>query len=431
MLNLKEAILKQQQTEDPSQAKAPDQAKSPESQQKLTSCGLFYQTPECFRLLEEALLYSGIGAPVARSCTPATLEDNVAGTDFSLIFIEVSDGLLKRARTLRSLLPQATKVVLIGTEDSIRTLRAVEELGFYYLPWPAEKQDVVSFLQTLRHKANQSPALPARLAMRIAVVGLKGGSGCTMLTSQLAFELAEESQQQVIVVDHGYTGSNMSVMLGKRDLIRQQINSQGMSHLTLGNTLDPVSAQGQLSPVANQISYLGFELELEQKQTTAAHADSLREYSNRVVEALQPSANFIIEDYSAAANFYPHPDWLCTQSDLIILVIQPTLSGQNEARAFLERLQQINDATDTPTRLLLVLNHCRPAAHIERKAVEQYLGQAVAIELPYTKHCESILASGQQLSKSRSRLSLPLTNLTRLILGKPPRKPSLLSWLLT
>ena len=423
MLNISESVISLPETET---------GKSNTTVTEKRNCCLFYQTTECFRLLEETLLYEGFEAPVARVCTNDNISDAVAETDYSLLFIEVTDQLMDQALRLRSHLSHDTRVVLIGHEDSISTLRAIEDLGFYYLLWSSNKQDIAAFLHTLRddQHRNRGPQ-QVRAAMRVAVVGLKGGSGCTMAAAELAYGLAEESHQQVIVVDHGYTGSNMHIMLGKRDLLRQPIGSEGMQHHTLGSFLDQAGSQSQLSRVEKQISYLGFELGLDDEKNAAiATPESLREYTNNVLKTLQRDANFIVEDYSASTKFYPHPRWLCSLVEGVVLVVQPSLSGLHETRAFLEQFHIHNALAANPARLILVLNHCRPTGGVDRKAVEEYLGQKIDIELPYLKNCEELLTSGKRFISGRTRLNNPFTNLSRLILGKPLLKQSLLSRLL-
>ena len=69
--------------------------------------------------------------------------------------------------------------------------------------------------------------------MRVGVIGLKGGSGCTLLTCELAYSLAKESQKQVILVDHAYTGSNMHIMLGKKTLSGDPLVIRGKNTMPL------------------------------------------------------------------------------------------------------------------------------------------------------------------------------------------------------
>ncbi|WP_461537841.1 AAA family ATPase [Spongorhabdus nitratireducens] len=395
-------------------------------------CGLYYQTSECYRLLKETLKYEGFDLLDVRKCSSSEQAEAVSKNNLPLLFVEVSGPLMEQAELLSSYLSHDVRVVLIGTEDSINILRNVEKLGFYYLMLPAEKQDVIVMLRSLADDLHRGRGpQQQRKALRVAVVSLKGGSGCTMVTAELAYALANQTKQQVIAVDHGYTGSNMNIMLGKRDLFRQQVGLEGIKYHTLGNFLDHAWAHSQLSRVEKRISYLGFELKLsEEEDLEITAAENLRLYTSNVLDNLKRDANFTVEDFSASAKFYPHPHWLCPLVDCLVLVVQPTLSGLHETRAFLEQFHVSNAKNEDHSRLVVVLNHCRPKGSIDCQAVEQYLQHKVDVEFPFASNCEEWLIAGKRFTDQQHKLSAPFANLSRIILGKNPQKPSLLSRLL-
>ena len=388
------------------------------SEIKAANCTLLFQTQDCRTLIEEAMKYEGMDAPHCELCTDDKIVDAIVQVESPLLLIEMKHNLVDIAHKLRSLVSQATRVVLIGRDDSITALRAVKHLGFYYLYWPAEKMDVAQFLHDLQEDLRQAKGpLSSRYAKRVAVVGPKGGSGCTMITCELTHSLVQESHQPAILVDHGYTCSDMHIMLGKRDLPRRPITEQAQKHHTLGNILDHMGAQSQLSRVDDMISYLGFEVE-------SGAGDDLREYTNNILEPLRQDANFILEDYSASVKFYPQPEWLCPLMDCVIVVIQPTLSGLHEAQVFLEGFKRVNEQIENPARLLLVLNHVHPKDSVEQATLEQYLQARVDIEIPYFKGCEEFLIAGKRFVNNKTPLQKPFINLARLILGKPTIKAS-------
>ena len=377
---------------------------------------LFYQTGECREQLEEAMKYEGMSVPYCQTCTDESIADAVVGVESTLILVEVKHNLVDLAHLLHPLVSPATCVVLIGREDSITALRAVKHLGFYYLYWPAEKMDIAAFLHDLQEDLRSSKTpLTSRAAKRVAVVGPKGGSGCTMVTCELAHGLVHESQQPVILVDHGYTCSDMHIMLGKRDLERRPISEHTQKHHALGNILDHVGAQSQLTQINKMISYLGFEV-------NSGSGDDLREYTNNVLEPLRQDANFILEDYSASVKFYPQPEWLCPLMDCVVVVVQPTLTSLHEAKNFIDHFKRENNQITNPARMILVLNHTRPKDDVDRETLEQFLQCKVDIEVPYIKECEQFLTSGQRLIDSKNSQKRPFINMSRLVLGKPTLK---------
>ena len=299
--------------------------------------------------------------------------------------------------------------------------REVEKLGFYYLLWPSQKDDIVSLLHHIGDDRNsKQPVNYARNAMRIGVTGLKGGIGCTMVAAELAYSLTQESRQQVILVDHSYKASSMHIMLGKRDLIRRKMNDTALNHHSLTNTLDPITVQSQLAVVDPGIRYLGLE-------SDSMNPDELRDYNNKLMAPLAGDANFILEDFSASVKFYPAPEELCDALDCLVMVVQPSLSGLHESKIFLDRFKEVNAQISEPARLIIVLNYNSPEQLISAETVTEFLDVKIDIELPYFKKTEEYLTSGKRFTNSSTKLASPFKELSRKILGKPQSRRSIFS----
>ena len=374
---------------------------------------VLYQTSDCFSLIKEAMLCEGMAPPEGQLCQVEQIAGLIAKAKEPLVFIEVEDCPVEVAHALKQSVSHNSRVVLVGREDRISTYRTLEELGFYYLLWPARKDEVVSFLQALMDDVLRSkgPHL-SRTAMRIAVVSMKGGSGCTMIAAEMAYALGRKTRQPVMIADHGYCHSNMAIMLGKKDLARRPISEEGFKHNTLTNILDPVGVQSQLVRVEGGISYLGFE-------SREVDAAQMQEYTRNMITTQLRETNFIIEDYSASVNFHPDPRWLCPSVDCVLLVVPPSLSGLHETRDFLRELRAEMAVCDDPARLLVVLNQSLPPGDIEKDMVEQFLDYPVSIELPYQKNCEAWLTSGKRFIDGKNKLAIPFQQLIRIVLGKP------------
>ena len=100
---------------------------------------LFYQTDECREQLEEAMKYEGMSVPYCQACTDEVIADAIVGVESTLILVEVKHNLVDLAHLLHPLVSPATRVVLIGREDSITALRAIKHLGFYISTGPPKK----------------------------------------------------------------------------------------------------------------------------------------------------------------------------------------------------------------------------------------------------------------------------------------------------
>ncbi len=389
--------------------------------QVVVNCTFYFQTAPCRTLIEESLHFAGMGGSACYPVNSENLIEKVASQDSPIVIIEAGDQVITVANNIRHQLHHQTQVILIGSDNSITTLRHLETLGFYYLLWPADKQDVTTLLNELQENVSNNTGIhQRRRAMRTGVIGLNGGVGCTLIAAELAYAIADDSQKQVILVDHACAGSNINIMVGKRDLPRRRIRDQGLAYQTPGASLDHMGAQSQLTRIDRLISYLGYELETHS-------GEEVREYCNQVLEQLARDVNFYIEDYSASVKFYPDPQWLCSLLDCAIIVVQPSLSSLNEVKRYLQLFRQINENLPNPARLIIILNCNQPGVAVNIKSVESFLQCTVDIVLPFYKHCEEQVTTGNRFFSSKSSLALPFTNLSRLILGKPLIRESLLS----
>ena len=388
---------------------------------KVQNTVVFYQTDDCFYHLKESLRFAGMDSPEKKKCIESEIPDALITTPGSFLFIECQGDAAEQANILRHLIPQEVIAVIIGWEDKMSIAREVEKQGFYYLLWPSKKEDTVALLHHINEdRSRTQPVNRARDAMRVGVIGLKGGIGCTLVTAELAYGLAQESQQQVILVDHGFKATNMHIMLGKRNLTLRKMTDAPLSHHSLTNTLDPMTAQSHLAAVDSGIRYLGLE-------SDTMTPDELHDYNHQLISPLSGDANFILEDFSASVKFYPEPEKLCNTLDCLVVVVQPTLSGLHESKQFLEQFRDVNLQELTPSRLIIVLNYNSPEQHITAKTVEEFLGEPVDIQLPYFKKAEEYLTSGKRFTNSSTKLSAPFKELSRKILGKSRGRRSLLS----
>ena len=374
---------------------------------------IIYQDSECFRLLSEVMQRQGFPVPKGiqsnTSRVPLILKTNRQ----PLIFIEASNSAVGLTDAIRRLVSHQSRVVIIGREDCITVYRRIRGMGFYYLLLPADTTEINYLLNILKNDQRYTRGpMHSRAAMRIAVVSMKGGTGCTLVSTELSFALQRETGQPVIVTDHNYNLSNMHIMLGKKDLARSPLSSESLKQQRLTNTIDPVGVQSRLVPVVDQISYMGVE-------SRNLNPEHIREYTHLMLDTQSREANFIVEDFSGSINFYPDPAWLCPIADCVVLMVQPTLSGLHETRQYLQHVKEA-DNEDPSTRILLVLNHTTPEKTIDRKLIEQYLDCPITAELPYVKSCEGLLTSGKRLIDGRSGLATELNRLSHIVLGRNP-----------
>ncbi|WP_281647984.1 hypothetical protein [Parendozoicomonas sp. Alg238-R29] len=384
--------------------------KSEQEPVSTNSIQVFYKTHECLRQLQEACQSEGLGAPSGIAFDSDTHHKQLQDSKASLTFIETDDDVEKLALSLCHIVSRNSDIVLIGQNDSIGVVRKLASLGFYYLLWPASRQDIVELIRVLQNdRLLKRRPQNARSAMRIAVVGTKGGCGGSLVAAELSRNLIKETSQPVVLADHSYQGSNLNIMLGQQTLSRKRVCDQILAEYAEVQTVDPIYAQSLLIQIQQLWSYLGID-------STSTQAEKLWQYSNSVLGSIAREHAFIVEDYPSSTKCILSNQSLQATADCLVVVISPTLSGLQAAKAFLNNLK---DRQHSNLRTLLVINHSQPESPVSKKDIEEYLEQPIAVELFWYKGCEAILTEGNGLQPDKHKLGLALKDLTNLIIGKP------------
>ncbi|MTI15559.1 AAA family ATPase [Sansalvadorimonas verongulae] len=402
-----------------------DFSKNPQSSTQSTSeqpaastIEVFYQTQACLTALEEACRLEGMDTPAPEPFNRVRIPEQIKSSKASLIFIETSTDTEEFAAFLRHLVSRQHDIVLIGSDDSIRLIRKLASLGFYYLLWPASRPDIVELMRGLQnnHALNNRPQ-SARNAMRIAVVGVKGGCGSSMVAVELARNLLKETSQPVLLADHNYQDSNHHILLGRQSLGRKPVDAQTLASFADAQTVDAIHAQSQLFRLQTNFHYLGLE-------NTEIPSEDIWRFTQGILETQAKEHSFIIEDYSSMAKYL-----LISQKtamvDCLIVVVPPSLSGLYGARTLLQHLGSVHGQAQKIVRTLTIINHNQPNSTVKSQDAEEYLQCTLSAELPWQPGCENYLTEGRGLPGDKLAVGFALENLARCILGKPQAETSL------
>ncbi|BDY04209.1 chromosome partitioning protein ParA [Ferrimonas sp. YFM] len=377
---------------------------------------LFYQTPECHNLVQEVCRFEGWPEPhsqkESQGINPEKLQDIV------ILELNDSDNVVADARQFASQMPNKKGIIIIGKEDAITTMRALKEMGFYYLFWPVGKQELTEFLRHVH--ANQqkfSGVSQNRKAKRISVVGTRGGCGTTLIATELASALAG-SGAETVLVDHKYQLSNIDIILGQKDLAKQDVKNISLQL----HELDEDAAFSYLTKVSRRLNLLGLTGDAPQRELT--------EFTHSLCDLLLRQANFMVEDYSASIDFPLEMEALYKRSDMIVLVLEPSVTSLRNGQQLLEQVAKFNLDGGDDTRLLLVANYHRPESSfsLSLQEMHQFLEREMDIVIPYNKQTAHLVLEGRRLHKQESGKQKPLTTLYRLINGQlAPQKSTPLS----
>ncbi|TKB58477.1 AAA family ATPase [Ferrimonas aestuarii] len=372
-----------------------------------SGCSLFYQTQQCLELVKEVCRFEGWPEPDCHKEGQGQLGADKLN-DLIIVELNQSSNVVEDARRFASQLPNHKGMVVIGKEDAITTLRSLKEMGFYYLFWPVGKQELTDFLRHVHQNQKKfSGVSNNRKAKRISVVGCRGGVGTSLIATELASALAS-SGSQTLLVDHKYHFSNIDILLGKKNLMKQDVKNISLQL----HELDADAAHSYLANINKHLNLLAL--------TGSAEQGDLTEYTHTLCDLLLRHANFIIEDFSASVDFSLNLNQIVDRSDIVVLVFDPSVSALRNAQQMLNTLSNFKLGSSEETRVLLVANHHRPesAFPLSMEEMAQYLDRKVDVILPYNKQFSHLLLEGHRLHKQESGKQQPLTSLFKLINGQ-------------
>ena len=360
---------------------------------------VIYQTRACLDTVCEALAFADQSKPETLKGELSNLLDQLTGCQVRLLIIETNDNDQEQQQIslLRRMLPSHCAIILLGGNNQVSTVREWRRMGISYQLWPADKEDIVD---QLRLSLSQTSTRTAHAALRIGVTGVKGGAGTSLLSAQLARMLVSETGQSGLLVDHGYQGSNLHVMLGIATL---EVEAKDARQLfTPQQDIDFVQASSLLIRLSEQLNYLS---------SSSLHT------THQAINQLTWDNSFIVEDCAAELPV-SDSDWLA-QLDTLIIVIPATFSGLCQGRVILEQLHgQLQKPECEKLRYFLVLNHCQPKQKVNAELARQYFKRTVHGELPWVAGCEEWLITGESADTGCPAIARPLRNIARTIIGK-------------
>ncbi|MCG3765505.1 chromosome partitioning protein ParA [Vibrio cincinnatiensis] len=397
MFDLVDLLSKKQQTESI-------------EQQKITSV-LFYQTAECQELVQEAFRFEGIVPPAMARNQDDQIADHIRQSDIEIVIVELNNSkdVSTDAERISHLLPNHASVIVVGSEDAISTIRNLKAMGFYYVFWPVSKQEFIDFVRSVydnRQRSSHRGPGKKRRAKYISILGSKGGVGTSFITAEVAYQLSSARKTSCLVVEQNYHGGNLDILMGIRKLEKRKIQKG-----SLASSLDSASAQSLLHKQNPMLSMLA--LASEQLDTL-----SLLDYSNAVVDQLSEEVNFILEDLSSSVGFSLEADKFLAHADMVVLVIDPTVSSVREAARLKERVHKLN--SNPALRLITVLNHtvANKLATAGKQEAETILKQPIDIEIPYCDAINATILEDKRVVASKLKAAEPLKQLTSLLLGE-------------
>ena len=379
--------------------------------QELITTVLFYQTQECMDLVEEAFRFEGLVSSSMLENSDQNIQQHIRDSQISMVIVELnqSSNVSKDMERISHPLPNEASVIVIGSEDAISTIRNLKGMGFYYVFWPIPKQELIDFVRNVDSNRKRNSGLGKdRTAKKVAVWGTKGGVGATLMTAEIAYELSTKKNSSCLIVDHDFRGGNLDIFLSldkheKKPVTRSSITA----------SLDATYASSMVKKISGMLSVLSIESE-------ELNELELKEYARTLSDQLSGQFNFILEDLSRSSNCKQDLNYISEHSDILLLMIEPTVSSLREAK----RVQKHMDNMSSKTRTVFVLNYTMPdnAATITEADIKSYLGKSADVVCPNDPKLGKMVLDKKHMYEMNSPVGRSVNRITHLLLGQNEQK---------
>jgi pilus assembly protein CpaE len=257
-----------------------------------------------------------------------------------------------------------------GRGDGQHILQALRSGAKEFLTQPVVLEELLTALQRLRRSRGQYESAngigPIKAESQvIAVLGSRGGVGCTSLAVNLGATLAQEQGHSVALID-------LDLALGDADVALDLMPDYTLADVALNiDRLDMQFLKRSLSKHATGLSLLPHPVQMEDVGLIR------EEHLQRVIGLLKASYTHLILDLSKS--FSPTDLMALRMADGILLVSQLELSSLRNAVRMLLALGS-DDAL--AGKVKVVLNRVSSDADITLKKAEETIGKPIFWQVP-------------------------------------------------
>ncbi len=330
-----------------------------------------------------------------------------------VLVLQVSHNWEDELEALNARPPAARPAVLaVGPSDDPKLLRRAIRTGVRdFLTVPVDPTEVVSVLERIRNENRSSQAAaPHRLT---AVLNAKGGSGGTLIASNLSHIMVEELKLRVALVD-------LDLQLGNSALCLNLNPKIGIREaLGAAQEIDSVALRAYMTRHKSGLDVLAVPSQaFIEPQTVSA------EQLDQVLTVIGQNYDHTVVDVPRSID--PVTLSVLARADRILLVLQQHLSNLHDAKRLVNTLRSYNE--DLEGRLTVVINRFQKAASIGVRDVENALGVDYHVELPndYKRVCQAEDLGVPLYTHAKSApVSKALRSLARNLSGVLPAKRGL------
>ncbi len=305
-----------------------------------------------------------------------------------LLIVETTgsqDQMFDQLEALANVCDPETRLVLIGAENDIELFRTLiaEGVSDYLIAPISDERIKTSVAKIFQTRSGEDGRV-------IAFAGMTGGAGSSVIAHNVAYELAETYDEQVIVVDLDitYGTAALNFNMNPRQTIVDALSNSASLDAAMVNQYLMEFEDTKLSVLASPASL-----------NTGLHVSS--EPLDAVLKAVKPMAGFIILDI-------PHvwEGWVndtLAGADEVVMVCRPDLANLRNAKNVVEYIGAKRGA-DAPTRLVLNQVGAAKRADLSEKDFKEAIALTPVASVPYEPEAFGhALNTGEVMSKASAK----------------------------
>jgi pilus assembly protein CpaE len=267
--------------------------------------------------------------------------------------------------------PELPILAISARGDGQAILQALRSGAREFLTVPVVLEELLKALQRLQRSAvntnpGRSDVAPSRVESQvIAILGSRGGVGCTSIAVNLGATLAQEPRNSVALVD-------LDLALGDADVALDLLTDYTLADVALNvDRLDMQFLKRSLSKHSSGLSLLPHPVQMED-------AALIREdHLQRVIGLLRASYTHLILDLSKS--FSANDLTALRMADVILLIAQLELSSLRNVVRLLLTL----GADDTLAgKVQVILNRVGSDSDITLQKAEETIGKPIYWQIP-------------------------------------------------
>ncbi|MCR4377022.1 MAG: AAA family ATPase [Rhodospirillales bacterium] len=312
------------------------------------------------------------------------------------------EALFEELNGLADVCQPGTRVIIIGAENDINLFKSLIEQGI--------SQYFVDTVSSAELKAAIADAFTDKSAVAksrtIAFAGLRGGVGSSVLAHNVAFELANLYDEDVILVDLDipFGTAALSYNIQPQQTIAEALSQAG--------SIDEPLLMRYLETGGKNVSLLCAPGHLNSGVEVSANSLEL------VLNVVKQMASYVILDVPHMWNAWTQD--ILVDADETVVVGVPDLYNLRDGKNMIEFLSP-NRGVEVPTRLILNKVGEAKKGELSDKEFKEVLGMAPTLNIPFDADSFALaMNNGEMLRKvaGKSKVAQAVESLAQVVSGK-------------